>query len=120
MNVEGLWGFASASVEDPVSLTNGGVFVLETGRLLGGDSAIAYVGSYNLDGQSVRGEVETFQYNQAQPIVNVFGRDFSDGPQRAGFEVQRKGDRMQGFIWDVEDPSVRTPVEMVFLHSLPG
>lgn len=75
MTIEGMWGLLTASYDDPNTLDAGGIIILETGRLLGGDSAIAFLGDYHVEsGSTVTGKVKTWQYNpQAGHVETVFG-----------------------------------------------
>lgn len=120
MNVEGLWAFATGSADEPQNMINSGVVVLETGRVLGGDSAVAYVGTYRARADGIEGEVRTFQYNPALEVVNVFGRSGDEIDQIVGFVATRDGEWMRGHLWPVDDQSSRLPMTMRFLHDLPG
>jgi hypothetical protein len=51
--------------------TNGGVVVLESGRLFGGDSQYYYVGHYGLDGRVISGSMRSTHYHG--PISTAFG-----------------------------------------------
>ncbi|WP_374648717.1 hypothetical protein [Rhizorhabdus sp.] len=73
MSVEGMWMFRSASVENPNLLLDGGIIVLETGRVFGGDSSIAYRGSYDVSGGQLLAEVRTWTWNEALGVANVWG-----------------------------------------------
>lgn len=79
MSVEGMWCFVSGNtVNDAVN--SGGVVILDTLRLYGGDTAMAYVGRYEANGGRVLGRVESFRYNSAIEGVDVFGEPM--GPTR--------------------------------------
>lgn len=64
MSVEALW-----TVEIPDAKggwINGGVVVLETGRIFGGDSFYYFLGSYDVCGGSVSGTLNVTHYNGPQ------------------------------------------------------
>ena len=60
MPVEGLW-----TVEFQVEggWTNGGVVVLNAGRLFGGDSQYYYLGTYAITGETLQGELQVRHYH---------------------------------------------------------
>lgn len=60
MSVEALW---TAQFEVAGGWVNGGVVVLETGRIFGGDSQFYYLGTYNLAGSTVTGQVRSRHYH---------------------------------------------------------
>lgn len=66
-SIEGLWTveFQTKGGE------NGGVAVLEGGRIRGGDSGYYYVGRYTLSGETVSGDVQAEHYHG--PSVTAFG-----------------------------------------------
>lgn len=55
---------------------NGGVVVLETQRILGGDSGFYYVGTYNLVGSTLAIQVRLRQHNPGVP--SIFGPQVTD------------------------------------------
>ena len=78
MSVEGMWSFASASKDDG-GIDSGGVIVLETGRVFGGDSATAYTGSYTVDRGHFRAEVRAWNWNTSfnhTGETNVWGQPY--------------------------------------------
>src|SRR5215207_8497927 len=77
MNIEGMWAayFGDVGGEQ----LNSGVVVLETERLFGGDSMIAYLGSYTASGASVTATFDTWAYNPTIVVQTAFG---DVGPDR--------------------------------------
>ena len=55
-----------------------GVVVLDGGRLRGGDIAIAYLGTYEADGDRFAAEVRTLRYASPPGVISVFGDDDLD------------------------------------------
>lgn len=79
MSVEGMWCFVSGDVLS-AEMNTGGVVILDTQRIYGGDSVMAYIGTYATNGGKVAGEVESFRYNATQEGIDVFGQPL--GPVR--------------------------------------
>lgn len=75
MSVEGMWKFQSGSLAEPETLRWGGIVVLETGRVFGGDSVLAYLGSYEVDRGNVSARVRSWTWNLdvGEEVENVFG-----------------------------------------------
>jgi hypothetical protein len=119
MGIEGMWKFQSGSVQNPSELKWGGIVNLETDRVFGGDSAIAYRGTYQLDGKVVTAEVYAWQWNRdAGPVTNVFGMS---GPieHRVSLTGTIDGDVLEGEIWTDQAPGLRLPIRMEKIAELP-
>lgn len=119
MSIEGLWAFVSNQYDDPNLFAAGGVVTMETGRIFGGDSAMVYLGSYEVDGNTVVGDVESFTYNPAYAEgLNVFG---VTGEERVPirFEGLRDGDGIKAEIWMKSNPDLRLTVVMTKVAELP-
>ena len=52
-----------------------GVVVLDDGRLRGGDIAIAYLGTYTVDGDDFAADLRTTRHSTPPGVVSVFGED---------------------------------------------
>jgi hypothetical protein len=79
-SVEGLWCFLSGDIGSAVMQT-GGVVVLDSQRIHGGDVAMAYAGTYTYVDRTLQAEVEAFLYNPAfSGQFDVFGEP--TGPVR--------------------------------------
>src|ERR1700760_2389008 len=57
----------------PAAARNGGVVVLETGRVFGGDSSFSYVGTYTVASDLIRAEARIERYNDL--LQSAFGDD---------------------------------------------
>ncbi len=80
--LEALW---SVEFVSNVQETGAGVALLETGRVLGGDSSYFYVGTYSMDKSDVQASLRVTHY--AGPPNSIFGnaREFTlgaSGPAR--------------------------------------
>lgn len=72
MNVEALWVMKFVDPRGPVTAANvaGGVVVLETGRLFGGDSGAYYVGNYTVKDGVLRFRAHVrFHDRDVEPIL---------------------------------------------------
>ncbi len=68
-----------------------GVIHAENGKLRGGSSAFAYVGSYTQNGQTVTGTVSSLRHTRDQNLPSVFGHDevriSFNGTVKGGFAI---------------------------------
>ena len=116
MSVEGLWCFVTSDVDGDV-LANGGVVVLDTQKIYGGDSAIAHHGTYSLVNGKLVGEVESFCYLPSyvgQP--DVFNEPA--GPTRSTkVLVELNQDGL--LVGELVRASARLPIVMKKLRDLP-
>lgn len=118
-SVEGLWCFQTASRQNPGVFEFGGTVVLETGRVLGGDSYLAYIGDYTVSGDHVTARVRSVQWNYAVQVENVFGMQ-SPIDYTVDLVGVRAGDRIEGYVSPDGNPDARLPIVMLFMHALPG
>lgn len=121
MSVEGMWQFQSASFEDPENLVWGGIVILESGRVFGGDSVMAYHGSYEVDRGVIIADVRCWTWNTEIPeeqMANVFGMT---GPidYQVRLEGSHDGNKIEGAIWPVADPSLKLVAAMKKIADLP-
>lgn len=65
---EGLWTVEFTSNTGGAGT---GAVTLEKGRMTGGDAGYYYIGSYNIDGDRISGEIKIQRYNPGH--VSVFG-----------------------------------------------
>jgi hypothetical protein len=118
MGVEGLWWFQTTSLQNPTAFEWGGVVVLETNRILGGDSVYSYIGNYEVHGEEFRAQVRVKTWNHDVQAENVFGMS---GP--LDYEVEVRGVRQEniivGHLNPVAAPDVKLPARMVFIENLP-
>ena len=119
MGFEGLWWFQTTSVQNPGAFQMGGVVVLETGRVLGGDSVYSYVGDYEVQGKEFVAHVRVKTWNTEVEAQNVFGMT---GPVDYAVEVRgvRNEDIVEGQLNRADAPDFKLPARMVFIEKLPG
>jgi len=109
--LEALWsvGFAS-NVND----SGAGVVVLETGRILGGDSSYLYVGNYRVENGEILADVKVTHY-AGQPS-SVFGpaKEFNLSLKGVPDKVQFD---MVGHV--VENPTLKILIQFIRRAELP-
>lgn len=119
MSVEGMWKFQSGSLGEPDTLRWGGIVVLESGRVFGGDSVMAYLGTYDVDRETVSARVRSWTWNlDVGEVENVFGMT---GPidYIALMRGKREGDVIAGYIAPEETPDLRLAIRMEKIADLP-
>lgn len=120
VSVEGLWCFQTASVDAPDQFVFGGVVVLESGRVLGGDSAFAFIGDYAVKESQIIAKVRSFQWNGAMGnIENVFGMTGPDIDYVVDLVGSREGDHINGYLSPQGIADVRLPIVMLYMSPLP-
>jgi hypothetical protein len=88
MSVEGMWALQSDQHNAPGQLVAGSIIILETGRVFGGDSMMAFSGTYEVQGSQLVAKVKSWRWNPTYAGQhNVFGID----PGPTGIEVEFVG-----------------------------
>jgi hypothetical protein len=114
MSLEALWSIA---FESSFGYGGHGVAVFETGRILGGDSIMTYVGSFGVENGQVHGEIRVRKYAPAvvPGMASVVGLDDFN------LKITGKADPqkmiLSGFV--IEDPSRTIRIEAVRRAELP-
>ena len=117
MSVEGMWALFSSDNAAPNDVASS-IVVLESGRVFGGDSAIAILGNYTVDRGIVEAAVRTWSYNPTHDqVVNVFGSTVEYKETRFRGTIQ--GDEISGFIWEVAQPHQRLITLLKKVADLP-
>lgn len=120
MSVEGMWKFQSASAEDPGTLRWGSIIVLETGRVFGGDSAMAHVGVFEVSGGAIVAAVRSWVWNHdLGEVANVFGMT-GEIDYMVKLEGAIEGDTIAGVIYPEGRPELRLACRMEKIAELPG
>jgi len=96
-----LKGLYKVEFETPRRKAVGVIFASE-GRLRGGSSAFAYIGSFKQDGQSLHGEISARRHTSDPSIQSVFGID----EVRVDFHGSSIGDFAQVEGIAAESPSL--------------
>jgi hypothetical protein len=100
---------------------NSGVAVLETGRVFGGDSMMAYLGTYAIRNGEISSELRVWAYNPNQIVTTAFGK--MGTPEGSTVALSGKfnaaQDQMDGFIWEVANPTAKIPAQLKKVAELP-
>jgi len=109
--LEALW---SVEFVSNVQGFGAGVAVMETGRILGGDSRYIYVGSFAIENEDLKVKVK---------VTHYFGEPYSIFGPRSEFNLTLTGKpahdgfEMQGHM--IEDPNLRIGVRLTRRAELP-
>ena len=113
--IEALYVVEFADILAPGTMRNGGVAVLETNRVLGGDSGYYYIGNYTIKDNQIDADVRIVKHNPAWG--NVFG------DAAISFTVKMRGTVvngiMQGTMERTDRPGMRLPVRLTWKEDLP-
>ncbi len=71
MSIEALWTMQFHNASGPAS--SAGVVVFESNRIFGGDSCYYYIGTYEVNGMTIRGQVKSVRFNHQQQCQSVIG-----------------------------------------------
>jgi hypothetical protein len=94
---------------------NGGVVVLETGQVFGGDSGHYYLGKYEVRDNKITAEVKVVNYDPG--ITTVWMDTATEFTVLILGDVTREG--VVGHMTRAEAPSVHLPVRMLLKELLP-
>ncbi len=112
MPLEGIW---TSEVYGPFGWENQGVFLLENGRIVGGDNRQYSIGSYRISGEDVRAELAVHYYG---PPRTVFGET------REEFTTQivgtRDGEEITGTIRRADKPQFDLQIRLTKRLELPS
>lgn len=114
-----MWKFQTAHVGEPEVMRWGGIVVLESGRVFGGDSVMAYLGTYEVDRDNVTARVRSWTWNfDVGDSENVFGMagaiDYV-----ALLDGTRKDRVITGHIAPEDYPEIKLPCRMEKIAELP-
>lgn len=119
MSVEGMWKFQSSSIAEPKTLRWGGIVVMESGRIFGGDSVMAYLGHYEVDRGAITANVRSWTWNfDVGESTNVFGMGGAIDYQVV-LEGKVNGGVIEGDLWPKEMPGMRLKCRMEKIAELP-
>ena len=110
--VEALW---SAEFESSQGVYGAGVAIFETGRIFGGDSGYFYLGTFEIGGDKITGDLRVVHYH-GQPTT-TFGTTETDFQIK--LEGQRSGDVIKGEMWREVTPEQRLPIILERRVDLP-
>jgi hypothetical protein len=96
MSIEGIW---TGEVYGPFGWDNRGIFVLENGRIIGGDSRQYSMGSYRVSGENVEGTLLIHYYGPPRTLFGEAREEFT-----AEVKGVREGDEINATISRVDKP----------------
>lgn len=97
------------------TMRNGGVIVLETGQVFGGDSGYYYVGKYEVRNDQISAQVRVVRYNPSMP--NVWLDDSDDFTVLLFGQVTGTG--IVGQMTRPDKPGISLSVNMALKELLP-
>lgn len=112
MSLEALWTIEFQTAD---GWQNGGVVVLETGRVFGGDSQYYYLGKYELSGDEVEATIRAVHYHGAP--TTAFGDQATD--YTVEFEGKWLGNNAHGVIYRPENPQLKLSARLKRRSDLP-
>ena len=120
MSIEAMWFLKSASYADPDTMKDGGVVILETERIFGGDSIMAYIGKYTVNGNELKAIVRSFSWNDEYGGENVFGMEVPIDTE-VGFQgtISPDHNTINGSIFLLSEPDIMFDTIMVKVADLP-
>ncbi len=87
MSIDGIW---TGEVYGPFGWENRGVFVLENGRIIGGDNRQYSTGTYSVSGDRVTAELKVHYYGPPRTVFGEKSEEFTinlDGTVQEGVFV---------------------------------
>lgn len=91
-----------------------GVVILETGRILGGDSSFVFVGNYIYENGVIKAEVKCT--NDRNLLQSIFG-DIKEFNLRLEGKPEYKGFILNGYM--IENPTMKIAVKLTRRAELP-
>ena len=76
MSVEGIW---TGEVYGPFGWENRGVFLLENGRIVGGDNRQYSIGTYSLAGNEIKAQLHVHYYGPPRTVYGEAKEEFTTG-----------------------------------------
>ncbi len=112
MSIEGIW---TSEVYGPFGWENRGVFLLENGRIVGGDNRQYSIGTYSESGEELRAELHVNYYG---PPRTVFG----DTTEEFTTEIvgTRKETEITGTIARADKPQFDLQIRLTKRLELPA
>lgn len=118
-SVEGMWKFQTAHADEPDVIRWGGIVILESCRVFGGDSVMAYLGTYEVDRDLISARVRSWTWNfDVGEIENVFGMTGAID-YVALLNGKREGNAITGYIAPEARPEFQLICRMEKIADLP-
>lgn len=109
--IEALYGI---EFESNVNDEGYGVVVLETGRILGGDSSFVFIGDYKVENNIVRAKIKCTNYRKT--LRSIFG-DIDEFNLHLEGKPSDSEFILQGHM--IEDPLMKISVKLTRIAELP-
>lgn len=112
MSLEALW---TAQFQTVSGWANGGVVVLETNRVFGGDSQYHYLGSFEVEKSKITATIRVTHY--FGNVATAWGTD--EKQFTVHLEGTISGPRIDGVMFRSEAPNRKMPVVLTHREDLP-
>ena len=89
-SVEALWTAKFGTAEYSIAESEGGVAIIETGKVYGGDSIYAYRGDISVNGSAVDGNLTMYRHNWSEGTQSCYGTQ--EASFTSHFVGSRQGD----------------------------
>ena len=110
--LEALW---SVEFESSFGMQGNGVAVFETGRVLGGDSTMIYIGTFRVENGAIHADISVKKYAHSAGMSSVVG--FDNFNLRLTGKPDPNSMVLSGYV--VEDPSRKISIRTVRRAELP-
>ncbi len=119
MNVEGMWAAYFGDADG--AQINSGIAVLETERIFGGDSLMAYHGHYSMGGGVLKGELRIWANNPHIEVQTAFGNTGTPEGSIVQLEglVDLAAGEITGQLWEKANPDLKIPAYLRKVAELP-
>jgi hypothetical protein len=118
MSLEGMWAVYFGDVAGPH--VNSGVAVFETGRIFGGDSMMAYLGSYEATNNGITGSVKIWAYNPHIVVTTAFGKTGTPEGETLNFDATYDAEgNLVGSFAEQANPNLKIPAKLIKVAELP-
>jgi hypothetical protein len=114
-NLEALYLVEFGDVATPGQMRNGGVAVLKTGRIFGGDSGYYYIGEYAVSGNALTASLRIVKHNPSWN--NAFGDTATSFQIKVNGTIQ--GEVMSGNMARLDMPGRQLPIRLTRKEALP-
>lgn len=110
--LEALW---SVEFQSSFGMQGNGVAVFETGRVLGGDSMMTYVGSFKVENNLIHADIAVTKYANTPGMASVVGLNSFN--LRVTGKPDQASMTLSGYV--VEDPSRKITIRTARRAELP-
>lgn len=111
MSIDGIW---TGEVYGPFGWENRGIFLLENGRIVGGDNRQYSLGTYSVSGDDVKAEIRIHYYGPPRTVFGEAKEEFT-----TVIVGTLKEDEINGTIQRPDKPQYDLQIRMTRRLSLP-